>query len=107
MTSLPGPHPDTPRKLGKIRIRKRKNNVSYRSFNFKRRSRFRISRRSEMMDTQNPRANKLGNEAIYKKAREERRELLTPSHKYIFDILAERLSLTPSQVEEFVLDSPS
>ncbi|KAK5607192.1 Dynein heavy chain 8, axonemal [Crenichthys baileyi] len=86
---------------------KRKKNVTYRSFNFKRRSRFRISRRSEMMDTQNPKANKLGNEAIYKKAREERRELLTPSHKYIFDILAERLSLTPSEVEEFVLDSPS
>uniref|UniRef100_A0A3Q2QWB4 Dynein heavy chain tail domain-containing protein n=1 Tax=Fundulus heteroclitus TaxID=8078 RepID=A0A3Q2QWB4_FUNHE len=46
-------------------------------------------------------------QAIHKKAREERRKLLTPSHKYIFDILADRLSLTPSAVEEFILDSPS
>ncbi|KAM4740016.1 dynein axonemal heavy chain 8-like [Anableps anableps] len=44
---------------------------------------------------------------MYKKAREKRRQLLTPSHKYIFDILASGLSLTPAAVEEFVLDSPS
>ncbi|KAM4579488.1 dynein axonemal heavy chain 8-like, partial [Fundulus diaphanus] len=46
-------------------------------------------------------------QAIHEKARKERRKLLTPSHQYIFDILADRLSLTPSAVEEFVLDSPS
>uniref|UniRef100_A0A3B5PR00 Dynein heavy chain tail domain-containing protein n=1 Tax=Xiphophorus maculatus TaxID=8083 RepID=A0A3B5PR00_XIPMA len=44
---------------------------------------------------------------VYKKEREERRNLLTSSHKYMFEIIACELSLTPSAVEEFVLDSPS
>ncbi|XP_054882887.1 dynein axonemal heavy chain 8-like [Poeciliopsis prolifica] len=59
------------------------------------------------MDSQNPRASKVGNESIFKKERDERRKLITSSHKYMFEILANELSLTPSAVEEFVLDSPS
>uniref|UniRef100_A0A665W6M9 Dynein heavy chain tail domain-containing protein n=1 Tax=Echeneis naucrates TaxID=173247 RepID=A0A665W6M9_ECHNA len=43
----------------------------------------------------------------FQQAREERKKLLTVAHKYIFDILAERLCLLPAAVEEFILDSPS
>ncbi len=43
----------------------------------------------------------------YKQAREKRKELLTPAHKYMIDILAERLSLEPAEAEEFILDSLS
>ncbi|XP_041836758.1 dynein heavy chain 8, axonemal-like [Melanotaenia boesemani] len=46
-------------------------------------------------------------ELQYKQARKERNKLFTPAHKYIFDMLADRLSLTPTEVEEFILDSPS
>uniref|UniRef100_A0A3B3UDU7 Dynein heavy chain tail domain-containing protein n=1 Tax=Poecilia latipinna TaxID=48699 RepID=A0A3B3UDU7_9TELE len=46
-------------------------------------------------------------QATYRKEREERRKLLTSSHKYMFEVIANELSLTPSAVEEFVLDSPS
>jgi len=46
-------------------------------------------------------------QAKYKQEREERKKLLTPAHKYMIDILADRLSLAPTEVEEFVLDSPS
>ncbi|XP_016518823.1 dynein heavy chain 8, axonemal [Poecilia formosa] len=59
------------------------------------------------MDAQKSKASKLGNEATYRKEREERRKLLTSSHKYMFEVIANELSLTPSAVEEFVLDSPS
>lgn len=41
----------------------------------------------------------------YKQAREERRKLLTPAHKYMIDILSDRLYLEPTAVEEFILDS--
>uniref|UniRef100_A0A7N8X5Q4 Dynein heavy chain tail domain-containing protein n=1 Tax=Mastacembelus armatus TaxID=205130 RepID=A0A7N8X5Q4_9TELE len=34
-----------------------------------------------------------------------RKKLLTPAHKYMTDILADRLSLEPTAVEEFILDS--
>uniref|UniRef100_A0A3B4U7E5 Dynein axonemal heavy chain 8 n=1 Tax=Seriola dumerili TaxID=41447 RepID=A0A3B4U7E5_SERDU len=44
-------------------------------------------------------------QAKYKQAREERKKLLTPAHKYIIDILADRLFLEPTAVEEFILDS--
>ncbi|KAM4587304.1 dynein axonemal heavy chain 8-like [Odontesthes bonariensis] len=75
-----------------------------------------------MMDTPNPKANKCVSQSKYtstlfttlvflqakhKQAREERKKLLTPAHKYMIDILADRLSLAPTEVEEFVLDSPS
>ncbi|XP_075316794.1 dynein axonemal heavy chain 8-like [Odontesthes bonariensis] len=60
-----------------------------------------------MMDTPNPKANKCVSQAKHKQAREERKKLLTPAHKYMIDILADRLSLAPTEVEEFVLDSPS
>uniref|UniRef100_A0A8C6U862 Dynein heavy chain tail domain-containing protein n=1 Tax=Neogobius melanostomus TaxID=47308 RepID=A0A8C6U862_9GOBI len=36
-----------------------------------------------------------------------RRELLTPAHMYMFDIMADRLSLEPAAVEDFILDSTS
>ncbi|XP_071768037.1 dynein axonemal heavy chain 8-like [Centroberyx gerrardi] len=45
--------------------------------------------------------------ARYREAREARKKLLTPAHKYMFDILADRLSLELKAVEDFVLDSPS
>lgn len=45
--------------------------------------------------------------AKYKQAREERKKLLTPAHKYMIDILADRLSLEPTAAEEFILDSSS
>ncbi|XP_039872861.1 dynein heavy chain 8, axonemal-like isoform X1 [Simochromis diagramma] len=51
--------------------------------------------------------NEAGCQAKYKEAREERKKLLTPAHKYIIDILAERLALSPTDVEEFILDSSS
>ncbi|CAG5978557.1 unnamed protein product [Menidia menidia] len=59
------------------------------------------------MDTQNPKINKSGSQAKYKQDREERKNQLTPAHKYMFDILADRLSLTPAEVEDFILDSSS
>lgn len=37
-------------------------------------------------------------------ARQERNKLLTPSHKYMIDILANGLFLKPTAVEEFILD---
>ncbi|KAG7229074.1 hypothetical protein INR49_013193 [Caranx melampygus] len=40
-------------------------------------------------------------EIKYKQAREERRNLLTPAHKYIIDILADRLSLEPTALAVF------
>ncbi|XP_075954128.1 dynein axonemal heavy chain 8-like [Anarhichas minor] len=46
-------------------------------------------------------------QAKYKQAREERKMLLTPAHQYMIDILAARLFLTPTAVEEFILDSSS
>lgn len=46
-------------------------------------------------------------QAKYKQAREERKKLLTPAHKYMINILADRLSLEPTAVEEFILDSSS
>ncbi|KAM6954364.1 dynein axonemal heavy chain 8-like [Aplochiton taeniatus] len=46
-------------------------------------------------------------QARYKEAREARKKALTPGHKYIFEILADRLSLDIPAVEEFVLDAPS
>ncbi|XP_066532241.1 dynein axonemal heavy chain 8-like isoform X2 [Hoplias malabaricus] len=45
--------------------------------------------------------------AKYKAAREVRKSLLTPAHKYIFEILADRLSLDIAEVEEFILDDSS
>ncbi|XP_070701078.1 dynein axonemal heavy chain 8-like [Pempheris klunzingeri] len=59
------------------------------------------------MDTHDAKANKHRAQAKYKQAREERKKLLTPAHQYMIDILADRLSLEPTAVEEFVLDSPS
>ncbi|XP_026153434.1 dynein heavy chain 8, axonemal-like [Mastacembelus armatus] len=53
------------------------------------------------MDACRPKANTQG----YIQAREERKKLLTPAHKYMTDILADRLSLEPTAVEEFILDS--
>jgi len=46
-------------------------------------------------------------QAKYKQAREERKMLLTPAHKYMIELLAHRLYLEPTAVEEFILDSPS
>ena len=46
-------------------------------------------------------------QAKYKQAREERKMLLTTAHNYMIDILADRLSLEPTAVEEFILDSSS
>lgn len=40
-------------------------------------------------------------------AREDRKKLLTPAHKYMIAILADRLSLESSAAEEFILDSLS
>lgn len=44
-------------------------------------------------------------QAKYKRAREERKKLLTPAHMYMIDILADRLSLDTTAVEDFILDS--
>ncbi|XP_047444882.1 dynein axonemal heavy chain 8-like [Mugil cephalus] len=55
------------------------------------------------MDAPNSKAEK----ARYKQAREERKKLLTPAHKYMIDILADRLALEQTTVEEFILDSSS
>ncbi|XP_056290683.1 dynein axonemal heavy chain 8-like [Pseudoliparis swirei] len=52
-------------------------------------------------------ANEDGGQAKYKQAREERKMLLTPAHKYMIELLAHRLYLEPTVVEEFILDSPS
>lgn len=46
-------------------------------------------------------------QAKYKQAREKRKNLLTPAHKYMIAILADRLSLEPTVAEEFILDSTS
>lgn len=43
----------------------------------------------------------------YKQAREERKMLLTPAHKYMIELLSHRLYLEPTAVEEFILDSSS
>ncbi|XP_041805872.1 dynein heavy chain 8, axonemal-like [Chelmon rostratus] len=59
------------------------------------------------MDAHNSKTNKHGSQAKYKQAREERKKLLTPAHKYMINILADRLSLEPTAVEEFILDSSS
>ncbi|KAM9349881.1 dynein axonemal heavy chain 8-like [Symphorus nematophorus] len=59
------------------------------------------------MDAHNPETNKHGCQAKYKQAREERKKLLMPAHKYMIDILADRLCLEPTAVEEFILDSSS
>ncbi|XP_051284477.1 dynein axonemal heavy chain 8-like [Dicentrarchus labrax] len=58
-----------------------------------------------MMDAHDPKAKKHECQAKYKQAREERKKLLTPAHKYMTDILADKLSLEPTAVEEFILDS--
>ncbi|XP_056247105.1 dynein axonemal heavy chain 8-like [Seriola aureovittata] len=57
------------------------------------------------MDSHNTKANKHGCQVKYKQAREERKKLITPAHNYIIDILADRLFLEPTAVEEFILDS--
>lgn len=46
-------------------------------------------------------------QAKYKQAREERKKLLAPAHMYMIDVLADRLMLEPTAVEDFILDSPS
>ncbi|XP_041950591.1 dynein heavy chain 8, axonemal-like [Alosa sapidissima] len=46
-------------------------------------------------------------QARYKEAREVRKTKLTQAHKYMFEILADRLSLEVSGVEDFILDSSS
>uniref|UniRef100_A0A4W4EW92 Dynein heavy chain tail domain-containing protein n=1 Tax=Electrophorus electricus TaxID=8005 RepID=A0A4W4EW92_ELEEL len=46
-------------------------------------------------------------QARYKEAREVRKSLLTPAHKYIFEILADSLSLEVAVVEDFVLNAPA
>ncbi|KAI9544461.1 hypothetical protein NQZ68_001334 [Dissostichus eleginoides] len=56
------------------------------------------------MDAPDPKANKHESQAKYMQAREERKKLLTPSHKYMIDILANGLFLKPTAVEEFILD---
>ncbi|KAI4895809.1 hypothetical protein NFI96_021985 [Prochilodus magdalenae] len=43
----------------------------------------------------------------YEEARKVRKSLLTPKHQYILEILADRLSLDVSEVENFILDAPS
>ncbi|KAM8851323.1 dynein axonemal heavy chain 8-like isoform 4-T8 [Spinachia spinachia] len=57
------------------------------------------------MDVHDKKINKHGGQAKYQQEREERKMLLTPAHKYMIDILAERLDLNPTTVEEFILDS--
>ncbi|XP_044223058.1 dynein axonemal heavy chain 8-like [Thunnus albacares] len=59
------------------------------------------------MDAHDPKPKKHGYQAKYKQAREERKKLLTPAHMYMIDILADRLSLEPTAVEDFILDSSS
>ncbi|KAI4809667.1 hypothetical protein KUCAC02_018534 [Chaenocephalus aceratus] len=56
------------------------------------------------MDTPDSKANKHASQAKYMQARQERNKLLTPSHKYMIDILANGLFLKPTAVEEFILD---
>ncbi|XP_046878072.1 dynein axonemal heavy chain 8-like [Hypomesus transpacificus] len=46
-------------------------------------------------------------QARYKEAREIRRKQITVGHKYIFEVLSDRLSLELSAVEDFMLDAPS
>ncbi|KAK7945226.1 hypothetical protein WMY93_000954 [Mugilogobius chulae] len=46
-------------------------------------------------------------EAKYRQLRDERKKHLTPAHTYMIDLLADRLSLEPSAVEDFILDSSS
>ncbi|XP_037644332.1 dynein heavy chain 8, axonemal-like isoform X1 [Sebastes umbrosus] len=60
-----------------------------------------------MMEAHDPKANQHGSQAEYGQAREERKKFLTPAHKYMIDLLADRLSLEPTAVEEFILDSSS
>ncbi|XP_078119766.1 dynein axonemal heavy chain 8-like [Sander vitreus] len=60
-----------------------------------------------MMDAYDSNANKHESQAKYKQAREERKMLLNTAHNYMIDILADRLSLEPIAVEEFILDSSS
>ncbi|XP_054622281.1 dynein axonemal heavy chain 8-like [Dunckerocampus dactyliophorus] len=43
----------------------------------------------------------------YMQARKERKEQLTPAHRYVINILAIKLALEPSVVEEFILDLTS
>ncbi|XP_077412422.1 dynein axonemal heavy chain 8-like [Vanacampus margaritifer] len=42
----------------------------------------------------------------HKHARKERKERLGPAHRYVINMLALRLGLTPSAVEQFILDYP-
>ncbi|XP_067331791.1 dynein axonemal heavy chain 8-like [Channa argus] len=58
------------------------------------------------MDVDNTKSNKHGDLEKYKQARQERKKLLTPAHKYVIDILADRLALEQTTVEELILDSP-
>ncbi|KAK5860225.1 hypothetical protein PBY51_021716 [Eleginops maclovinus] len=60
-----------------------------------------------MMDALDPKANKHESQAKYMQAREVRKKLLTPAHKYMIDILANGLFLEPTAVEEFILDCSS
>ncbi|XP_063079703.1 dynein axonemal heavy chain 8-like isoform X2 [Engraulis encrasicolus] len=46
-------------------------------------------------------------QARHKEAREVRKTKLTPAHKYMFEILADRLSLEIPVVEDFILDNSS
>ncbi|KAM6989324.1 dynein axonemal heavy chain 8-like [Tautogolabrus adspersus] len=59
------------------------------------------------MDTHELKATKHGCQAKYKHAREDRKKLLTPAHKYMIDVLANRLYLEPRAVEDYVLDCTS
>ncbi|XP_037304127.2 dynein axonemal heavy chain 8-like [Pungitius pungitius] len=57
------------------------------------------------MDAHDKKMNEHGGQAKYQQAREERKMLLSPAHKYIIDMLAAGLYLDPTTVEEFILDS--
>nr|XP_054607993.1 dynein axonemal heavy chain 8 isoform X2 [Nothobranchius furzeri] len=50
---------------------------------------------------------KRASHACYEEARAERKKLLTPAHMYMIRRLAIVLNLTPTEVEDFILDSPS
>ncbi|XP_062284222.1 dynein axonemal heavy chain 8-like [Scomber scombrus] len=59
------------------------------------------------MDAHEPKSKKNGCQAKYKQARQERKKLLAPAHMYMIDVLADRLFLEPTAVEDFILDSSS
>ncbi|XP_077580363.1 dynein axonemal heavy chain 8-like [Stigmatopora nigra] len=47
-----------------------------------------------------------GSQENYKHARKERKERLGPAHRYVINVLALRLNLSASTVEQFILDFP-